>query len=138
MFPGIMELRRDRRVRYAMAALTVLAVTLLAVAVSSQRRGGNRFAELESRAIAERFVSVTTGEGIESGLFSVRATGVSTQPVVNAARDFLVSLDESQRQRVLFPVDDPEWRRWANQHFLPRQGVSFAEMGECQREAALW
>jgi hypothetical protein len=33
-------------------------------------------------------------------------------------------------------VDDPEWRKWMNQHFYVRQGVSFMEMTERQREAA--
>ncbi len=36
----------------------------------------------------------------------------------------------------MFPVDDPEWRKWMNQHFYVRQGVSFAEMNEAQRRAA--
>ena len=26
------------------------------------------------------------------------------------------------------PVDDPEWRKWMNQRFYVRQGVSFVEM----------
>ena len=36
----------------------------------------------------------------------------------------------------MFPIDDPEWRKWMNQHFYVRQGVSFKEMTEAQREAA--
>ena len=28
----------------------------------------------------------------------------------------------------MFPVDDLEWRKWMNQHFYVRQGVSFQEM----------
>jgi len=34
-------------------------------------------------------------------------------------------------------VDDPEWRKWMNQHFYVRQGVSFQEMTEAQRKAGL-
>jgi hypothetical protein len=41
-----------------------------------------------------------------------------------------------QRSRTLFPVDDPEWRKWMNQHFYVRQGVSFADMNDKQRDAA--
>ena len=93
-------------------------------------------ADREQRAIAEPFVGVTTGHGIVPDLFSVRATGISTEPVADAARSFLDSLSQAQRDRVLFRVDDPEWRRWANQHSLPRQGVSFEELDERQREAA--
>ena len=33
-------------------------------------------------------------------------------------------------------MDDPEWRKWMNQHFYVRQGVSFQEMNDGQREAA--
>ena len=36
----------------------------------------------------------------------------------------------------MFAVDDAEWRKWMNQHFYVRQGVSFKEMSEAQREAA--
>ena len=36
----------------------------------------------------------------------------------------------------MFAVDDPEWRKWMNQHFYVRQGVSFNEMTEPQRESA--
>ena len=53
-----------------------------------------------------------------------------------AADAFLRSLAEDQRRRTTFAVDDPEWRKWMNQHFYIRQGVSFKEMSEPQREAA--
>jgi hypothetical protein len=36
----------------------------------------------------------------------------------------------------MFPVDDVEWRKWMNQHFYAREGISFAEMADAQREAA--
>jgi hypothetical protein len=66
----------------------------------------------------------------------MRSTGVSTEPVRRAAESFLGALSDDQRRRTTFPVDDPEWRKWMNQHFYVRQGVSFAEMTEAQREAA--
>jgi hypothetical protein len=66
----------------------------------------------------------------------VRSTGVSTGPVVTAARTFLATLQPWQRAKAVFPVDDPEWRKWMNQHFYVRQGVGFNEMTEPQREAA--
>ena len=136
MFPDAMELDRTRRSRRAAAALAVLAITLVAVIAASQQGRGNRFAEQERRALAEPFVGITAGGEVETGLFLVRATGVSTQPVMDAARAFLDSLSEPQRQRTLFSVDDPEWRRWANQHSYPRQGMSFEDMDDNQREAA--
>jgi hypothetical protein len=55
--------------------------------------------------------------------------------VRKAADAFLAALSPAQRDRTLFGVDDPEWRKWMNQHFYQRQGVSFLEMSESQREA---
>jgi hypothetical protein len=57
--------------------------------------------------------------------------------VVQAARDFIEVLSEAQRSRLLYPVDDLEWRRWANIHISTRQGVGFLEMNDPQREAAM-
>jgi len=136
MFRSVMKLPSRRRFGRVCAVAAIFTLAVLTVAAASWQRGGNRFADLEQRAIAEPFSGVTTGHGIEPDLFSVRATGVSTEPVADAARSFLDSLSEAQRDRVLFRVDDPEWRRWANQHSLPRQGVSFEELDERQREAA--
>ncbi len=92
---------------------------------------------MERRALADPFVGIRTGGQISSGLFAIRPTGVSTKPVLQAARSFLAALTEAQRDRVRFPVDAPEWRRWANQHSYPRQGVSYLELDEAQRKAAL-
>jgi len=36
----------------------------------------------------------------------------------------------------MFSVNDPEWRKWMNQHFYVRQGVGFQEMTDSQRGAA--
>ncbi|MFI4876258.1 MAG: DUF3500 domain-containing protein, partial [Blastopirellula sp. JB062] len=49
---------------------------------------------------------------------------------------FLGALTERQRSRTTFPVDDLEWRKWANFHRYPRQGVSFKEMNDEQRKLA--
>jgi uncharacterized protein DUF3500 len=92
--------------------------------------------DAENRGLAEPFKGVTTDGTIVPGLFPVRSTGVSTEPVRKAAELFLASLGEEQRARTVFEVDDSEWRKWMNQHFYVRQGVSFKEMTEPQREAA--
>jgi hypothetical protein len=42
-----------------------------------------------------------------------------------------------QRAQTVFAVDDPEWRKWMNQHFYLRQSTSFKEMTEAQREDGL-
>ena len=92
--------------------------------------------QLESSALAEPFVGITSDGTIEPNLFEIQRTGVSTAPMADAADAFLASLTETQRQRVQFPVDDPEWRKWMNPHFYIRQGVAFLEMDEAQRTAA--
>ena len=91
----------------------------------------------EREGLAEPFKGITTNGTVVPGLFPVRSTGVSTEPVRRAAESLLAALTPDQRRRTLFTVDDPEWRKWMNQHFYVRQGVGFDEMTESQREAAL-
>ena len=92
--------------------------------------------EAERRGLAEPFKGITTNGSVVEELFSIKPTGVSTAPVRQAAEKFLASLTPEQRGKVLFPIDDAEWRKWMNQHFYRRQGVSFQEMSLAQREAA--
>ena len=84
----------------------------------------------------EPFKGVTAGGEIKPGLFSIRATGDSTKPIKVAADRFLAALSPDQKAKTTFAVDDDEWRRWNNVHRAAREGVSFKEMSEAQREAA--
>jgi hypothetical protein len=93
--------------------------------------------EAEERGLAEPFKGVTRDGNVTPGLFSVRSTGVSTEPVREAAVAFLSSLTPDQRAKTMFPVDDVEWRKWMNQSFYIRQGMGFGEMTDRQRQAAL-
>jgi len=93
-------------------------------------------ADNEQKGLAEPFKGITTDGRVLPGLFEIRATGVSTEPVRKAAEALLAGLTPEQRAKSTFPVDDPEWRKWMNQHFYRRQGVSFEEMNEQQRELA--
>jgi hypothetical protein len=90
----------------------------------------------EEKGLAEPFKGITTNGEVSKGLFPVRSTGVSTEPVRLAAEKFLAALSDEQRRKTQFPVDDVEWRKWMNQSFYVRQGVGFDEMSEAQREAA--
>ena len=94
-------------------------------------------AQSERNGLAEPFRGLSTDGAITQGLFPIRSTGVSTGPVRQAASAFLASLSDAQRKKTIFPVDDPEWRKWMNQHFYVRQGVGFGEMSDAQREAAI-
>jgi hypothetical protein len=109
----------------------------------SQRAPANRAERVatmsrqaEERGLAEAFRGVTTDGTVRPGLFAIRSTGVSTDPVRKATDAFLKALSPEQRAKTVFPVDDSEWRKWMNQHFYLRQGVSFEEMTGAQRDAA--
>ena len=93
--------------------------------------------DAEKRGLAEPFKGITTGGTLAPDLFAVRSTGVSTAPVRTAATAFLQALTADQRTRTTFGVDDDEWRKWMNQHFYVRQGVSFKELNDTQRDAGL-
>ncbi len=95
-----------------------------------------RSQEAEARGLAEPFKGVTTDGDVVPGLFPIRSTGVSTAPVRRSADAFLATLTPEQRSKTIFSVDDPEWRKWMNQHFYIRQGTAFYEMTETQREVA--
>jgi hypothetical protein len=90
----------------------------------------------EREGLAAPFTGITTNGTAIPGLFEVAPTGVSTEPVRNAAEAFLGTLSGGQLAKTMFLVDDVQWRKWMNQHFYVRQGISFLEMNETQREAA--
>jgi hypothetical protein len=137
-------MRRSRLV--VVTALAIAGSALVAVdpAAIAQGQPGNlleqfrlRSREAEAKGLAEPFTGITATGKVEPGLFAVRSTGVSTEPVRAAAGSFLASLTPEQRKASAFPVEDPEWRKWMNQHFYRRQGVSFEEMNAAQRDAAI-
>ncbi len=125
------------------SVLLVLFAALTAVVLLSQRPAGNRAEQLRQRSLdreaalaTDPFVGIRTTSGVQEGLFKIESSGVSTEPVLKAAEKFLSALSEPQRKKTVFPVDDPEWRQWMNQHFYVRKGVGFDEMDSSQRDAA--
>jgi hypothetical protein len=119
--------------------LLVSTASVSWVAVAQTDRTA-RFPEMsraaEKTGLAEDFKGITTNGEPVRGLFPVRSTGVSTEPVRLATEKFLAALTDEQRRKSTFPVDDVEWRKWMNQSFYVRQGVSFKEMSEAQRATA--
>jgi hypothetical protein len=126
---------------HPLSSLLVFAVALLPLVslhaqAPQKKAGGPSPAQREAEAMAVPFRGITANGTVQTGLFPLRATGVSTEPVRAAAAKFLGALTPEQRAKTTFPVDDPEWRKWMNVHRWPRQGVTFLEMSESQREIA--
>jgi Protein of unknown function (DUF3500) len=108
------------------------ALSTFAWVTAAQRGGGG--GRGGAAALAEPFVGVTTTGTVQPNLFPIRATGVSTGPVRDAATRFLASLTADQRGRTAFAADDLEWRDWNNVHRYARKGVNFKELSDAQRE----
>jgi hypothetical protein len=86
----------------------------------------------------------TAGSMSVLGLLFLSMTGgktpTATSQIVSAANNFLATLDDKQRQTVLFAFDDEKQRqRWSNLpvSFVPRGGISLKEMNSAQRFAAM-
>jgi len=87
------------------------------------------------KSLEESFKGITATGELAAGLFPIRKTGASVQPVIDAANAFLASLDARQKAAVRFPVDGEVWRHWSNIHRnLMRHGLCFADLSETQRE----
>ncbi len=84
------------------------------------------------------FFGITTDGHLTPDLFPIRATGVSTAPILEAARAYLRMLRPEQVAQTNFGLDSDEWRHWSNVPVggLPREGLSFRDMSNPQREAA--
>jgi len=125
------------KVRLILAAGFVFALWSQRPPTADLRQRFRQMSEdAERKGLAQPFLGIHTSQGVEGGLFAISSTGVSTEPVRKAGDAFLAALTDEQRAKTTFPVDDPEWRKWMNQHFYIRQGVLFKEMSEAQREAA--
>jgi Protein of unknown function (DUF3500) len=141
------ELSQVMDKRWAMLVLPMVVLLLMVSVFDSRALTQNppadrveRFRKMssdaEAKGLAEPFKGITTNGQVVPGLFGIHSTGVSTEPVRKAAETFLAALTLEQRTKTIFGVDDPEWRKWMNQHFYVRQGVSFKDMSDTQREAA--
>ena len=84
--------------------LTFTALLPLAALAQPPGKGGAAgpgAASREAAALAEPFKGVTTNGTVQPGLFSIRSTGVSTEPVRVAATAFLSALTPQELERVI-------------------------------------
>src|SRR5690349_19881044 len=84
-------------------------------ALSARRTAGFPLAmqamiEERAKPLREPFLGLTTGGVARPGLFPLRATGMSTAPITEAASAFVGALSDGQRQRAVFPLDAGERR----------------------------
>lgn len=93
-------------------------------------------AGMEERAFAEEFKGITTDGNVVEGLFPLEATGVDTSQLIDATNAFVATLSDEQKQTTLHAADAREWRRWANMSIYKREGLSFDDMSDAQKEAA--
>jgi hypothetical protein len=144
MLPVPSVVRVPATLRRPLVLCLVVAVGALSTVLSSQARLDprllafkKRMADGQQAAIATPITGVRPSSGVREGLFPIRATGVSTEPIRAAAETFLASLTPAQYIRTLYVVDDTEWRRWSNvdNGLYVRQGVSLREMTDAQRRA---
>ena len=93
-------------------------------------------AGMEERAFAEPYKGITTDGNVIEGLYPVEATGIDTSPLIEATNAFIATLNDAQKQTTLHAADALEWRRWANMSIYKREGLSFDDMSDAQKEAA--
>lgn len=71
---------------------------------------------------------------------TVATAQTATAKMVSAANTFLATLDQKQRQSVVYAFNDEQQRaRWSNfpTGFIPRGGISLKQMNAAQRKAAM-
>jgi hypothetical protein len=90
------------------------------------------------KSLAQPLAGISTDGKLRRGLFPLRATGVATTPILDAAREFLATLDAAQRSKVVLDTEADERRMWFNIHpNVFRHGVMLEDLAPRQRSAAL-
>jgi len=94
--------------------------------------------EAAKASFAQPLAGISTDGKVREGLFPLRATGVTTAPILDAAREFLSTLDAAQRKKVVFDTEAVERRMWFNIHpNVFRHGLMLEDLAPPQRKAAL-
>ncbi len=88
--------------------------------------------------IASPFMGLTTDGQVIPNLYGLQSTGISTEPLREAAMRLLAELSSQEQAQAKFAIDAPEWRAWSNIHaFVMRHGVCLDDCTETQRSRAL-
>ncbi len=90
------------------------------------------------RLAAEPLKGVTSDGAVIPELFKLAAEGAPVEQMVRAGRQLLAVLSDGERDRLCFPLDAPQWRRWSNPEFLVNpNGLRLEELAPQTREAVL-
>lgn len=103
------------------------------------RRGGGDYTSKMVESLADDpFVGIMTSKGKQDGLFPIKSTGVSTEPIVKSANAFLNGLTAEQKEKITFTIDSDQFRTWSNVDvgMFKRNGISLKEMTQDQRKLA--
>ncbi|HTO51209.1 MAG TPA: DUF3500 domain-containing protein [Burkholderiales bacterium] len=89
-------------------------------------------------ALTQPLVGISCDGSVRPGLFPLRATGVATAPILDAAQSFLAALDAKQRAKVVLGAEADERRLWFNIHpYVYRHGLMLEDLAPAPREAAM-
>jgi len=100
--------------------------------------GRPNFADIEAEALKEDYKGIFTEDKVLENLFPIKGTGVATDSIIIAAKNFLSQLNSEELKVVQYPIDDVEWRKWSNvdNGVYTRQGISLKTMSDTQKSAA--
>ena len=96
------------------------------------------FLDSREAELTEPLRGITTDGVLRPDLFRLSESGrTDTAPITDAACGLLELLDAGQRDRLCFPLDSDEKRRWLNVHpNLLRHGLLLADLSTEGRRAA--
>jgi hypothetical protein len=84
------------------------------------------------------FHGITCDGHMRPGLFALSDDGAPVAAMTRAAHTLLVGLCDSEREKLCYPIDAPEWRRWSNPEFLFNpNGLRLEEVSAQTREAVM-
>jgi Protein of unknown function (DUF3500) len=88
--------------------------------------------------LAAPMTGITADGHVVPGLFGKSGIKVDAVPIRRAATAFADSLDRAHREKLLLPLNSPDWRTWFNVHMdFFRHGVPLDDLDGGQRELGL-
>ncbi|KAH9205681.1 hypothetical protein DL95DRAFT_429897 [Leptodontidium sp. 2 PMI_412] len=86
--------------------------------------------------LSEPFRGITTDGKPIQGLYTPEDDAVDVQSIVHAMSQFLALLSHDEKQLVMYPIDAPQRRAWANPElYLFRNGIRLENVDEVVRTA---